>query len=307
LSRRDQIFAVTVFPLVMSTGVGVAIFAMQRGWDPALAILPPTAGGALLVLFLERIFPHHRSWLRSRGDVRVDAAHVVSVTLTTSLLQAPIAFAGGSASAWVATRVGAPLWPASWPLLAQLALALVVAELPKYWLHRLEHEHDILWRFHATHHSAPRLYWLNAARFHPVDIALDTLAGGLTLAALAVPAPVIALFALVAAIHGYFQHANLKLRLGPLNYFFSMAELHRWHHSRTVAESNHNYGQNLIVWDLVFGTFFLPRDRQPPEEIGLADLPAFPMTYWQQLASPFRWRRIRTADAPAGRATAAAG
>jgi sterol desaturase/sphingolipid hydroxylase (fatty acid hydroxylase superfamily) len=76
-----------------------------------------------------------------------------------------------------------------------------------------------------------------------------------------------------------------------------MAELHRWHHSRTVWEANHNYGQNVIVWDLVFRTFFWPRDREPPEDTGLADLPAFPTTYWAQLASPLRWARIKAGGA----------
>jgi sterol desaturase/sphingolipid hydroxylase (fatty acid hydroxylase superfamily) len=61
---------------------------------------------------------------------------------------------------------------------------------------------------------------------------------------------------------GIFQHANVQLRLGPLNWFFSMAELHRWHHSRTVEEANHNYGQTISVWDWVFGTRYLPAVAQ---------------------------------------------
>ena len=91
----------------------------------------------------------------------------------------------------------------------------------------------------------------------------------------------------------------MDVRLGPRNYFFSMAELHRWHHSKQMEEANHNYGQNVIVWDLVFGTFFLPKDREPPEDIGIPNLPAFPMTFWRQLASPFRWRRIKRESATA--------
>ena len=75
-----------------------------------------------------------------------------------------------------------------------------------------------------------------------------------------------------------------------------MAELHRWHHSRTVRESNANYGQNLIVWDVVFGTRFLPKDREPPEDIGIANLPAFPMTWVAQQLSPFRWAAIKRAS-----------
>jgi sterol desaturase/sphingolipid hydroxylase (fatty acid hydroxylase superfamily) len=194
---------------------------------------------------------------------------------------------------WLSARSGGALWPGSWHWLVQLGLALVVAELPKYWFHRLEHEHDWLWRFHAPHHSVPRLYWLNASRFHPVDIGIDTVLGVGTLVALGCGDATIALFLVVSTVHGLFQHANLELRCGPLNWIFSMAELHRWHHSRTMAEANNNYGQNLIVWDVVFGSRYLPQDREPPRDIGLADLPNYPMGFLAQLAAPFRWRRIR--------------
>ena len=68
-----------------------------------------------------------------------------------------------------------------------------------------------------------------------------------------------------------------------------MRRLHRWHHSKNIDEANNNYGANLIVWDIVFGTRFLPKDRQPPEEIGIETLPDFPQTYVGQFLSPIRW------------------
>jgi sterol desaturase/sphingolipid hydroxylase (fatty acid hydroxylase superfamily) len=175
-----------------------------------------------------------------------------------------------------------------------------VGEFFLYWVHRLSHEFDWLWRFHAMHHSAPRLYFLNAVRFHPVDIALSTFSPMIPLILLGADGRLIALFGLVSAVHGLFQHANIVLELGPLNWFFSMAELHRWHHSRLLEESNTNFGQNLIVWDIVFGTRFLPKDREPPSDIGIAGLPSFPMDYWGQLVSPFRWKRIREESAAMG-------
>ena len=79
-----------------------------------------------------------------------------------------------------------------------------------------------------------------------------------------------------------------------------MAELHRWHHSPVVAQANHNYGHNLIVWDIVFGTRWLPADREPPAEVGLENLPRFPKTLLGQLASPFRWRAITAEEPGAG-------
>ncbi len=293
MSLGERLFAVCVFPVVLSGSLALAVYSMGRGLAPELAIGVPTLGPAVLLIGLERIFPAHRAWQGWQRDVRTDLAHAVSGGLAAGLMRPVATLAAAPAAIWLAAQLGAGPWPHAWHWIPQLVLALVVAELPKYWLHRLMHERELLWRLHATHHSVPRLYWLNAARFHPLDLGIDTFVGLAPLVLLGCPAEILALFLLVSGVHGYFQHSNLKLRLGPLNYFFSMAELHRWHHSRTVFEANHNYGQNVIVWDLVFGTFFWPRDREPPEDVGLADLPAFPQDWWGQQLSPFRWKQIR--------------
>ncbi len=297
-----RIFSWTAFPVVMTAAVWVTLRLLARGVEPTLAFLQPLLAAYAFVIVAERTFPHQQDWLRSKNDVRVDAAFALTDAAWIELLR-PLIYAGGIAvGGWLSLRLGSPLWPQGWHPVAQLVLALLVAELPKYWLHRLEHEQDWLWRFHATHHSVPRLYFLNASRFHPVDIGLDTILGVGTLVLLGSSEAIIALFLLVAAVHGVFQHANLRLRLGPLNWFFSMAELHRWHHSRTLEEANTNYGQNLIVWDIVFGTRYLPADREPPVDVGLADMPHFPQTFFAQLASPFRWSQLkREAAAARGR------
>jgi sterol desaturase/sphingolipid hydroxylase (fatty acid hydroxylase superfamily) len=276
------------FPLVLGGALLAGARLAERGSSPA----PVLVAAALIVLAAERVAPHRRAWNRSHGDVLVDLAHVVSVTLASFATTALVPFALAPLAGALAPLGGARLWPTHWPLLAQLPLALIAAELFQYWSHRLSHEWQPLWRLHATHHSAPRLYFLNAARFHPLDIAIDTSAGLVPLVLLGCPAPVQALFALFTGVFGYLQHANVSVRLGPLNYVFSMAELHRWHHARELREANTNYGSNLIVWDLLFGTFFWPRDREPPRAIGLPGLSAFPRTYWAQLASPWRWRSI---------------
>jgi sterol desaturase/sphingolipid hydroxylase (fatty acid hydroxylase superfamily) len=75
-----------------------------------------------------------------------------------------------------------------------------------------------------------------------------------------------------------------------------MAELHRWHHSRKMSESNRNYGSNVIVWDLLFGTFYWPRDRKPPTDVGLFELPHFPQHVVPQLLSVFYWPTGRRPD-----------
>jgi len=281
-----------VFPLVLGGAMGAG-FALMPHLGPPLTVALCEGTAAIVILVCERRWPFRAEWNRSHGDLRTDILHVLVSGIGVTNLVKPLATAAGVALAgWLSGLLGAGLWPGQWPLPAQLALALVAVELPQYWLHRWQHEHDFLWRFHAVHHSAPRLYWLNAARFHPVDLALLYAVGYVPLVAVGAGAELIAHFALFDAVFGMLQHCNVEIRLGPLNRVFSMAEPHRWHHSRTLAEANTNYGSNLIVWDLVFGTFFLPSGRRPPQNIGISDMPDFPAGYLAQLASPFSWKRL---------------
>ena len=257
---------------------------------------PIVLGYALLIL-AERLYPYVPDWNRAHGDMPTDLAWWLSINVTGIATAPLLAFVAIPLGALLSERFGSQLWPSDWSILAQLVLALVIVEFFQYWAHRWMHEIDFLWRFHATHHSAPRLYWLNAARFHVVDIALLNVGFTIPLVALGAEAPVLSLWLVTGTIHGLFQHSNMKVLCGPLNWIFSMAELHRWHHARTERESNTNYGQNLILWDIVFGSRFLPKDRLPPADIGIPGLSAFPMTWWKQLISPLHWSLIKRASA----------
>lgn len=276
------------FPVVLAA----ALMAGNNLVEGGHSTVPVLIGSALVIFAAERLFPAWESWNRSHGDVLVDVSHAVTVSLASYATALVVPALLAPAAAWLAPLGTTRLWPAEASLLVQLPLALVVAELFQYWSHRLAHTWEPLWRLHATHHSAPRLYFFNAARFHPLDIVIDTTAGLIPLTLLGAPPKVLLFFALATSVLGYLQHSNVRVALGPLNYVFSMAELHRWHHAKNLAEANTNYGSNLILWDLVFGSFFWPRDRRPPEDIGIPDLEAFPQTWWGQLASPFRWRKI---------------
>jgi sterol desaturase/sphingolipid hydroxylase (fatty acid hydroxylase superfamily) len=280
-----------VFPAILGASLALAI-ALAAIIGAVTALLLAQGLAAVCIAVCERWLPFRAEWNRSHDDIGTDIAHVLVSGIGTTQLVRPLVGALAVAAA-ESIEPGFTWWPSELPLVLQLALALIIVELPQYWLHRWQHEHDWLWRFHAVHHSAPRLYWLNAARFHPIDLGLLYAVGYVPLLFLGCPAEVVMLFALFDAVFGMLQHSNIDVRLGGLNYVFSMAEPHRWHHSRNLDEANSNYGSNLILWDLVFGTFFLPRDRQPPAAIGVGGMPRFPQRYLAQLASPFRWRRVR--------------
>jgi sterol desaturase/sphingolipid hydroxylase (fatty acid hydroxylase superfamily) len=176
-------------------------------------------------------------------------------------------------------------------------LAFALVELLQYWLHRLSHQRDFLWRFHAVHHSAERLYVLNAGRDHPLGAALFFLPELVPLILLGAPEGILALQAINTIVCGLFQHANIDIRLGPLRYVFSVGELHRWHHQRDVSEANHNFGANWILWDLVFAT---SAGARPSPRTGIGDMPNFPQTWWGQIKSLWTWKQLERSPSRQG-------
>ena len=286
-----KLLAHTVMPVTLAVAIGVAILALAQGVAVSV-ILPSVLFVSIVwVALLERVEPYRRDWNRARGDLLADALYLPTTAAVAALVRPAVATAGVGVAGWLSARFGAGLWPAHWPLLAQLLLSWVVVELFAYWPHRWLHEVPWLWRLHATHHSPERLYWLNATRAHPLEHVFRSCFNMLPLALAGAGPELLALQAITDAVVGLFQHANVDIRLGPLNYVFSAAPVHRWHHSRSRAEADHNYGDNFIFWDLVFGSYYRPQGREV-EALGIAGLEAFPNGYLEQLVSPLYWRRI---------------
>lgn len=181
------------------------------------------------------------------------------------------------------------------PMAAQVALALVIGEFGHYWWHRLGHEVPLLWRLHATHHSATRLYWLNANRFHWLDINAMYVFQILPLVALGMSQDAFLVYGIFTIIFGYLQSSNIDYRIGVLNYVLSSPQLHRWHHSQVLEEGNTNYAGDVMIWDHLFGTFFYPKHRKFESEIGNG-MPSFPKGFVAQQLSPFRWKEIERAS-----------
>lgn len=186
---------------------------------------------------------------------------------------------------------GTQLWPSQWPLLAQVALAVVIGELGCYGFHRLGHE-TALWRLHATHHGTPQVYWLNSTRFHAFEVVIRTMFQTAPLIILGCNAETFFVYGAFASIHGWVQHSNIAYRTKPFDLIFGTPAMHRWHHSVDVKEANHNYGLIFLGWDRLFGTYFNPPDREFKGEVGIGDMPDFPKTYLGQFLTPFQWNDL---------------
>ena len=286
-----RVFAAVVMPGTLAVAIGAALLAMAHGVAPTVIVPVVFVAAMVWVAWLERALPYRREWNRAQGDLLADVLYLPTTSAVIALMRPAIATVGVAVGGLVSERFGIGLWPRGWPLVAQLGLSWVVVELFAYWPHRWLHEVPWLWRLHATHHSPERLYWLNATRAHPLEHVFRACFSMLPLALAGASLELLALQTISDAVIGFFQHANVDFRLGPLNWVFSAAPVHRWHHSRSREEADHNYGDNFIFWDLVFGTYYRPRGREV-EALGIAGLDAFPKGYLAQLLSPLRWRQI---------------
>ncbi len=173
------------------------------------------------------------------------------------------------------------------PIALQIVETFVIGDLIGYWVHRLFHSQR-LWRLHETHHSSTRLDWFAGARNHPLQAPVVALLQAIPLILLGLNGRVVASLAPVLLLHGVLLHANVGWTFGPFRYVLSSPRFHRWHHAADEASRGKNLAGLFPVFDLLFGTYYLPLDRMP-ESYGTGDS-AYPPGWWSQMMRPFRLR-----------------
>jgi sterol desaturase/sphingolipid hydroxylase (fatty acid hydroxylase superfamily) len=151
------------------------------------------------------------------------------------------------------------------PRTLRIVIAIIGLDALAYAQHRLLHRIDILWRFHAVHHSDPEVDVTTTFRHHPIEAIFNAaLIGGVVLAIGFSPAE-IAIYTWVSFVIELVAHANFAL---PPRFDALLArlvvtpEFHHLHHSRVSTEANSNFGQAFSIWDRLFGT---ARDRSPED------------------------------------------
>lgn len=273
-----------IYPFVLFWGIWMHYLlrpVMPLFWSTQL----PLIAGMLVISGLEFYLPYQRHWLPRRREFGEDLVFMLLVQVLVpkalTLLFALSLLKWSSQAGWGLHG----LWPHHWPEGAQMILMLVLGDFGRYWLHRWFHTVPALWRFHAVHHSPQILYWNNVNRFHPIDKGIQFLFDTLPFMLLGVKPEVFSLYFVFYALTGFFQHCNIDVRLGWLNHVISGPELHRWHHSRLIEESNMNYGNKVIFFDTLFGTRLMPRDRIV-SELGLYNR-RYPSGFRAQLKMPF--------------------
>jgi sterol desaturase/sphingolipid hydroxylase (fatty acid hydroxylase superfamily) len=169
------------------------------------------------------------------------------------------------------------------PLWLQAIEVYLLVDFCGYWTHRLFHR-GRWWPFHAVHHSSTDLDWLGSLRVHPVNDLVNKLAQATPVLLLGFNPYVTLSTAPVLTFYALFIHANVNWDFGPLRSVVATPVFHRWHHSREREAWDKNFAGLLPLWDILFGTYYMPQGRYP-ENFGINE--PMPDGWVGQLVEPF--------------------
>ncbi len=144
-----------------------------------------------------------------------------------------------------------------------VVLALVVKDFVDYWNHRLMHTKWI-WPIHAVHHSDTYVNGFTAYRFHVFEFVLTRLAYVVFLTWLGFSNLVVALVAIIEALHNAYVHFEVDIDHGPLNWLIASPRFHRWHHADNPAVFGKNLATFMPLFDVIFGTYSIAGRCQEP-------------------------------------------
>lgn len=213
-------------------------------------------GSYVLMVLIERLgylFERRRNW--HEGDAIANVINS-SVTAIGDALIGSAIFVGLYFAVYEIRLFDMPfIW---WGWL----LALLMNDLAYYIDHRISHRTGLFWAIHTTHHSSREMNLTVASRG-----TILTLGGAMQptyflLPLLGVSFPMFVAAKFFGNLWGIFNHTRLVKRMGVLEEVLATPANHRVHHGTQAKYLDRNYGQTLIIWDRLFGTF--QREEEEP-------------------------------------------
>jgi sterol desaturase/sphingolipid hydroxylase (fatty acid hydroxylase superfamily) len=142
-------------------------------------------------------------------------------------------------------------------------LAFILNDLAYYLDHRIAHRTGFFWALHIVHHSSKEMNLTVSARGSIFALAGTTsFCYFLLLAMLGVPFMMFIAAKFFANLWGIFNHTRIVHRMGFLENWLATPANHRVHHGTDIKYLDKNYGQVLIIWDRLFGSF--QREEEEP-------------------------------------------
>lgn len=280
-----------LWPLFVSASALAYLLAFARGAAEQAVMLVPLA--QLAILFVcEGLIPADPAGT-ARRDPKVgnDVGHIVlgnslGNVASDGLVLALTALLAGRLTAFA----GGTLWPESWPLAAQAALVILLADGLDTLRHRWSHSSRWLWPIHAVHHAGDHLNITKAGKNHFLDPGLRGLLVYGPLALLGAPPEALLAHPAAVSVLGPIGHANLDLVVPRwIHRWLMTPAVHQIHHARSLELALHNYTNVFPLWDRLLGSFLDPSGAPRPPA-GLEHDPN-PPGFWAQVLAPLAvWR-----------------
>jgi len=186
-------------------------------------------------------------------------------------------------------------------------LLLIGIDFIFYWVHRWGHSLNIMWAAHSPHHSAEEMNFFVALRAS-VTQRLCSFLFFWPLAIIGFKPFDIYMMAGIHLFIAFLHHTEFVGKLGWFEKYFTTPSHHRVHHGVNFQYLDKNFGEFLIIWDKMFGTF---AEEQEKVVYGIYDHPRswnpirinfhFFIILWQYaVATPFWWDKVRVWFMPAG-------
>ena len=140
------------------------------------------------------------------------------------------------------------------PLWGMWVLTFIMIDFVFYIYHRMSHRVRFLWAIHLSHHSSEemnfavsfRQAWFGPISKIPFFMALPLIGFDPT---------IIAVAGVMSTLWGIVGHTQIVGKLGFVEWVFNTPSHHRVHHGSNKQYIDKNYGNLLIIWDRMFGTF----------------------------------------------------
>lgn len=174
---------------------------------------------------------------------------------------------------------------------------LVLLDFVDYLYHRASHAFNWWWQLHALHHSQTVMTAWSDNRNHLLDDIMRAVIMSFFALLFGVsPGQFIALVALSQFIQSW-QHANIKVDLGPARYLLISPMYHRMHHAvgygheaigKPGVLGGCNFGILFPWWDMIFRTAIFPKAVYPTGVRNLTVSQNIITQQWQGLVHAFK-------------------
>lgn len=281
------VLAFLTFPVLMGGFVALAVWGLDRGYDPATWGAGLTVLNFFVIVGVERALPRNPTMdlFRDRQSWN-DIGHGILLAAIARPLGGAITVVAVAALAEARAGFASP-WPDAWPFALQFAVAFALWTFADYWIHRSLHAVDRLWWFHAIHHDTPQMHVLKSGRLHFGEELYNALLKPLPLLVLGAPPEILVLISLWIVFDGNLVHSNIDQRFPSwAHYFLPTVQLHNLHHAQDRRLQDSNYSGSTALWDVLFGTFSHP-DEHELGALGIEDSPV-PQGFLSQVRFPFR-------------------